>query len=776
MNNHYFNKKKLENTFFSIFEKPITNNKDGDELNIFSIYEYVKEHYKEPTLALRALTNKSEISDYKKNNFHYVTFSGTFSKRKDDCLIQHSNLICIDIDGLPAAKFRRIKNFIKADPHLIMSFVSPSGNGIKAIYPIDIATAPHEEWYTLYMKHVSESCYIDHQYIDTSCKNVSRACFINHDPDVFLNPAIDKGEDILPIDLVEKENSQISYESVVSQELLSGRLANNIEIDLDNRDSEENFLALIKINEKKHGVYSSPREPWIQKLTSLCNILGMGQNQCMEFVLKHFKTHPESTRVDKPINVNNCLIHPVNDTYKRYAEAFGTWSLSRNKMIEEPNYVVGEQFNSKLFPDLVYSTLPSYIKNLCNEFTSRDRDVFLISFLGVVSPCFSSVVGIYDEYTFRSNLYIFIAAPASAGKSPMRWARELVKPIDKELKEESLIMIEDYKKRHAAYQNDNTKEHPGKKPKLQSLLIAANNSATGILQNIADNNEIGLIFETEADTLSGTLAKEWGDFSEFLRKAFQHEPFSYNRRGGSEFVEVETPQLSVVLSGTPQQVTNLIPNTENGLFSRFGFYAFNLDAKWRNVFAERGVITRELFFKEQAQKMYKFYKWVQEEAVIEFSFTKDQQAMFNNIFEKNHDEFAHLMGIEIIPTIRRLGLITFRIAMLLSVFRKLEQGMLCDKLVCCDDDFNSALAINDVLKDHAALVYQSYKGNIRIDLKPKPLEFYQVLPAAFNRLKYLELANSIGIIPKTAEQYITQFINRKYLVRKEHNNYLKGNF
>jgi len=123
-----------------------------------------------------------------------------------------------------------------------------------------------------------------------------------------------------------------------------------------------------------------------------------------------------------------------------------------------------------------------------------------------------------------------------------------------------------------------------------------------------------------------------------------------------------------------------------------------------------------------------------------------------------------------------LGLITFRIAMILSIFRKLEQGMLCDKIVCRDEDFDSALAINDVLKDHAAYVYQSYKANAKIDLKSKPLEFYQVLPASFNRTGFLELANSIGIIPKTAEKYIDQFINKKYLSRKQHNHYVKANF
>jgi hypothetical protein len=104
------------------------------------------------------------------------------------------------------------------------------------------------------------------------------------------------------------------------------------------------------------------------------------------------------------------------------------------------------------------------------------------------------------------------------------------------------------------------------------LIIPANNSSTGLFQNLNDDQGVGLLFETEGDTLAQTFKSEHGNYSDGFRKAFHHETISYNRRKDREYVELVTPKLSALLSGTPKQVSALVPSAENGLFSRFIFY------------------------------------------------------------------------------------------------------------------------------------------------------------------------------------------------------------
>uniref|UniRef100_UPI001CF87561 DUF3987 domain-containing protein n=1 Tax=Penaeicola halotolerans TaxID=2793196 RepID=UPI001CF87561 len=76
-------------------------------------------------------------------------------------------------------------------------------------------------------------------------------------------------------------------------------------------------------------------------------------------------------------------------------------------------------------------------------------------------------------------------------------------------------------------------------------------------------------------------------YSEGLTRAFHHETIPYYRRTDREFVDIESPCLSTVLTGTPKQVSALIPNAENGLFSRFIFFFMNVRPVWKNVFASQ---------------------------------------------------------------------------------------------------------------------------------------------------------------------------------------------
>ena len=101
---------------------------------------------------------------------------------------------------------------------------------------------------------------------------------------------------------------------------------------------------------------------------------------------------------------------------------------------------------------------------------------------------------------------------------------------------------------------------------------------------MADNGNL-LLFETEGDTVVNTFNSDFGNYSDSFRKAFAHESFGYLRRGDDgEEKEIETPRLSTVLSGTPEQVKSLIKDAENGLLSRFMFYCINSTDEWLDGF------------------------------------------------------------------------------------------------------------------------------------------------------------------------------------------------
>lgn len=208
-----------------------------------------------------------------------------------------------------------------------------------------------------------------------------------------------------------------------------------------------------------------------------------------------------------------------------------------------------------------------------------------------LSACFHNVCGVYDGRIVYPNLYLFVIADAGMGKGALTLCRELVVPINYRLHEVSKTLEQEYKVAMAAYLKGKKGEETTMptEPPMRMLIIPANSSASSFLKILGDNDGVGLLFETEGDTLSQTLKSDYGNYSDVLRKAFHHEQISLSRKKDREYSEVNNPRVSVALAGTPEQVRRLIPDAENGLLSRFCFYIIRFKRGIRNVFATTDV-------------------------------------------------------------------------------------------------------------------------------------------------------------------------------------------
>jgi hypothetical protein len=430
------------------------------------------------------------------------------------------------------------------------------------------------------------------------------------------------------------------------------------------------------------------------------------------------------------------------------------------------------------FPDEVYTDLPHLLQLVTEKsISAEDKDLLLLGSLVVISACLPNIYGIYAERTVFPNLFLFLTAQASAGKGRLTLCRKLVEPIHRKLREQAKAAYVEYQCKlteYAAAKNKSEVERPVEPP-MRMLIIPANNSSTGLFQLLNDNQGIGLIFETEGDTLALTFKSEHGNYSDGFRKAFHHETISYNRRKDREFVELETPRLSALLSGTPKQVSTLIPNAENGLFSRFIFYFLNVRPIWNDVFAGNSDQTLDSYFNHLGNQFHDLYKFLQSSLEpMRFCLTSGQQQAFNTYFSQTQNQYLYLCGLDYLATVRRLGLITFRIAMILTALRIMDNGELQSPLVCSDTDFNTALSMVKILVQHAAQVYQQLPTEAATALPHnQKQQFLDALPAEFSRQTYLNAAKLLGIPPKTAEKHIKRFADSGLIIHFAHDQYRK---
>lgn len=431
-------------------------------------------------------------------------------------------------------------------------------------------------------------------------------------------------------------------------------------------------------------------------------------------------------------------------------------------------------FSTPQLPPEIYSNLPEILRESADLFQdSLEKDVFLIGAIAVLSGCLPNIQGIYFDEPCTAHLFAFITAPAGSGKGKMKWSKYFGQAIHDRMTEQSRNERAAFESELERYNNLTKAQRQGverpEQPPRKMFFIPANSSSSAFVQALSDNNFSGVIFETEADTLADTFKQEWGNFSDVLRKAFHHESTSMFRRKDNEFIEIRDPHIAIALSGTPKQVHNMMPDVENGLFSRFLYYAFEDNSEFKNPFVSHRPVNYTDFFLEKSGVIYDLYQQLSNlREPISFQLTEEQGQQFTEQFNAMLSRNKLLLGRDFDANIKRLGLITFRVAMILSALRIPEEGELPNPMICSDLDFQTAMTIATTLEKHAIAVFQNLPNN---DLKGAKLKFFEKLPPQFDRQGYLKVAEELGIHPKTAEKYIGQF--KPKLLSHEHNLYTK---
>ncbi len=447
---------------------------------------------------------------------------------------------------------------------------------------------------------------------------------------------------------------------------------------------------------------------------------------------------------------------------------------------EPPDQVGGDGRRMPTFSQELRGKLPGMVEAIArNGNSEQDADVLILGTIVTLSSCLPNVFGIYGERAVFPNLFLFVTAPASAGKGRLTLCRRLVQPIQDQLRNLYNQDLEKYRKERTAYEKKRKQDPSAKAPRepvWKMHIIPANSSATMFYQILAGNGGRGLMFETEGDTLANIFTSEYGDYSDGFRKAFHHEPISYMRRKDHEYVELMQPKLSTVLSGTPRQIAALIPDAENGLFSRFLFYYVDFQLTWLNVFSGQGDALDETF-DAISHQVLALYQRLLQSPDIRFSFTSAQKRVFNTFFSRAQRQYWKRLGDSIIASVRRMGLITFRIAMVLSILRLAGKNELPELVYCSDVDFTSSMTIARVALSHTVRVYRELSSNElahpAAEGAGRKQELLRLMPDEFDTAMAQEFAQRLSIPRRSAERYLAEWTKAGVLEKVAFGRYQK---
>jgi hypothetical protein len=371
----------------------------------------------------------------------------------------------------------------------------------------------------------------------------------------------------------------------------------------------------------------------------------------------------------------------------------------------------------------------------------------------------------------------------------MTFAKQLGAGLHKSLKEQSKTAFEKFKKDLIEYnrrQNrllkskktsalfEAAEENEPVKPPVKLLFIPANTSAAMFRQHLADNGGSGILCETEADTLGNVLQQDWGKYSDLMRKCFSHEDDANSRKSVVEFMELESPRLSIALSGTPNQVLRLIPSSEDGLFSRFLFYIFAVKPHWRDVSPQQGSVNLTEYFRERSQEVVEMHNFLAAHPT-EFHFSRTQWTHHFETFKRLLKETYLLNGDDALASVFRMGVIFFRMAMTFSALRKFERRDTATVIHCSEMDYEIVNRLADVYLRHTLFLLEKLPktGMAAFNNLPNNKRlFIENLPTEFRRKDAVEIGERFGVSRATVDRML-ETLTGSYFDCAQHGVYSK---
>ncbi len=685
-------------------------------------------------------------------------------------LVEATGFVILDFDEVD--DLETLRAACEGDAHTVGGFRSPL-KGYKVITHVENAGGRHREAYELVRAHYEE---ITGLKVDASGKDISRTCYFSYDPECYIAALFDS------FSLPPCEEGQGGFESAShgGEECFAGREAAFISANL--------LLHPLREGNRNQGAFILG----CKAAKAGCNLEAIHAHLAKEICGKDF-TEEELKRTlqsayQKVASDNN---HTV--TQRANGTEFTNLQNYRYKGLEnatgdEEAYREGEELRRQtpLFSEEVYGNIPTLLNECLDEgMLPRSRDVRLLACLTAYSTLMPCTTGQYNGKRYSPHLYAWVIAPPASGKGAAEAALHLTDVVqdvmeresDKRLKEYTL-QLEDYndcrRRKKKAKEKLDVPERP-EEPPYRTLVIPANTSLSRIIIQLRDNGSLGgLLFDTEAETLSNSNRQDYGHLDTVLCKAFGHEEVSSAYLiHGRKPVSCRRPRLAMMLTGTPTQVNDLLGCADKGLASRILFLTFGREHHFAP--AGEGAESTEDRFEQLAQRAYELFRYCQEHP-LSFHFTPAQWKELNRIFSRLDREAYLEERDDLAATVRRYSLTVMRVAMVLTRLEQFEDADTARRIVCSERAFRVAIGVVCCCFEHCRLLFTSLVRTAGATLKdPNRKRFpLELLPERFTRAEAIAVGESCGMNTRQTDALLGK-LNGMEINRLSHGCYEKSN-
>lgn len=656
-----------------------------------------------------------------------LTPSGLFEERRRyEYLTQANPLVIIDIDNVEVSK-EYIDGF-KRYPWVVGAGESVSRKGVWILVYIENPSLIKEHFHALRTKIFTQA---------DDLKDITRLRYVSYGyawcrkDTIELKPYTDTvalpGEDIYETKKLEPTTKYDTAEEI------------------------EHILATVGSIEESGGFH-----PWTIRVGARCNRKGITCGYAIKELWKRIQSLPVIRNTAR-YTVER-FTHDISSVYTLYKHEHHITTkvrITRGKI-------------GRFGPD-IFKRSPGVLRDLIALVEQdEEKEVVYFTSLILLGVLFPNKYFRYFNNNYHPNLYGYIIGEAASFKGKAKILRQAMKPYQRRIDEEFKFRS-DQRDADVAYNKGLAKTQEERRviekiPDL-NLFFDGNTSSAAMLKAMQDSPVL-VMFETEGDTVAKTWKTDWGNYSDVLRKTFEHESlYSLKRQGSDENLQrirIENPKLSLLVSSTENQMRKILNSdeTENGLISRFLFYIVQNDKTWYDGFNNNYDQDIERILSERLTPDHWYTSCFS--ANVQYIFSKEAHAYHQEYFNHVNDNWPDDL-FNIISVVRRSATSCARIAMTLEELYALDRqavrtGLTVRQYTVSGQTMLLAIDIMKILLQHLFVAWQvTYKTE---DFKDTNIQDGEIRKRVTDALTedptkgYKRVAEELGITREKARYHI----------------------
>lgn len=433
--------------------------------------------------------------------------------------------------------------------------------------------------------------------------------------------------------------------------------------------------------------------------------------------------------------------------YKAIQDEINELRLEFGLQAESPQYIS----NTPLIPDDAYQNLPTLLKNCCRHINDpRNRDTFLLYSLPVLAFHLAEIQFEHAEGVFGPNIKSFVLNPQGTVNTFARRSVDLAAVLDEE-----------------SIKRNSPLAHP---------VISSTADLNSIKKMVTVNRGKALLFDEKYAFLRNSNNQQTELFRDLVDSSFRNKMVALPKENDDRYTV--TPSLCISQCGSIDDLKGIVELYGEEYLNNFLFYIHDQSLDWQSVRPTNETKRFLESIRTLSEKMHQLYTMCLKRNSKLFVVLDDSHwQMIDDTFKEKVSIIEELgLMQQLNGMLQKSSIYVVKIAVLFRMIGMIEENIDIKNLQSVktrDEDLAASLWIVDTLMKHSIRIYQNLpvmKENVRGDRYHR---FYNVLPIIFDTSQALEVASRISIPSRTANRYLSTYLESNFLSKLRKGVYYK---